>query len=74
MFILYLSRMLIRENFKNYIKKAGKNGFKNTEKVTIIGNGPSLAKVLESWSQNKNFLENDVFAVTIFALMKTLKK
>ena len=65
-FILFLFKMLIRENFWNYIRKNGKNSFKNTEKITILGNGPSLKNVLENWRQNKDFLEHDVFGVNYF--------
>lgn len=73
-FFYFLLLMLFRENFKNYIKKAGRNSLKNTDRITILGNGPSLGKVLENWQQNKDFTENDVFAVNYFCTNENFEK
>ena len=65
-FVAFLVYMLIYEDFKNYIKKAGRNSRKQTNSLAVLGNGPSLAKVLETWEQNEDITASDVAVVNFF--------
>ena len=65
-FLAFIVYMLIYEDFKNYIKKAGRNSKKKTQTLAILGNGPSLSKVLDSWARNEDITKSDVAVVNFF--------
>lgn len=65
-FLAFLVYMLIHEDFKNYIKKAGRNSKKHADSLAVLGNGPSLAKVLETWERNEDITDSDVAVVNFF--------
>ncbi len=61
---LYFAVMAVKENFRNYISRAGR-GSASHDKVAILGNGPSLAKELPTLLERKD--EYDFMAVNFFA-------
>jgi hypothetical protein len=70
--LLFLLRLIIREDFKNHIKKIGANNMCASKKLVLLGNGPSLTSVLNEWKSNGNLNDADVLAVNYFCLDKTL--
>jgi hypothetical protein len=66
--ILYLLRILTRENFVNYIKKAGANNIHPSKKLVLLASGPSLSETLKNWKTNEIIKNADVLAVNYFCL------
>ena len=64
---LYFAVMAVKENFRNYVGRAGTVGEPKPSAV-ILGNGPSLAKDLPRLIERREHLTKDVMAVNFFAL------
>ena len=63
---LYFAIMAVKENFRNYICRAGTIG-EPKESVVILGNGPSLAEDLPRLIARREHETKDVMAVNYFA-------
>jgi hypothetical protein len=66
-FFLYL---LIKEDFIDYIKKAGTNNMCVSKKLIVLGNGPSIAIDIENLKTNDTFKNADALAVNYFCQHK----
>lgn len=64
---LYFAVMAVKENFRNYIRRAGTVG-EPKPSVVILGNGPSLAEDLPRLIAQGGHATKDVMAVNYFAL------
>ena len=64
---LYFAVMAVKENFRNYVGRAGTVGEPKPSAV-ILGNGPSLAEDLPRLIERREHLTKDVMAVNFFAL------
>ena len=64
---LYFAVMAVKENFRNYIRRAGTVG-EPKPSVLILGNGPSLAEDLPRLIERGEHTAKDVMAVNYFAL------
>ncbi len=64
---LYFAVMAVKENFRNYVGRAGTVGEPKSSAV-ILGNGPSLAEDLPRLIERREHLTKDVMAVNFFAL------
>lgn len=64
---LYFAVMAVKENFRNYVSRAGAVGTPKPS-VLILGNGPSLAEDLPRLIERGEYLAKDVMAVNYFAL------
>ena len=64
---LYFAIMAVKENFRNYIRRAGTVG-EPKPSVVILGNGPSLAEDLPRLIAQGEHEAMDVMAVNYFAL------
>ena len=64
---LYFAVMAVKENFRNYIRRAGPAGDPSRGMV-ILGNGPSLADDLPRLIGRREYESKDFMAVNYFAL------
>ena len=64
---LYFAVMGVKENFRNYVGRAGTVGAPKSSAV-ILGNGPSLAEDLPRLIERGEHRTKDVMAVNYFAL------
>lgn len=64
---LYFAVMAVKENFRNYVSRAGTIGAPKSSAV-ILGNGPSLAGDLPRLIERGEHRTKDVMAVNYFAL------
>jgi len=69
--ILFLFRMLTRENFVNHIKRTGANNICSSKKLVLFANGPSLTETLENWKINEIIKNADVLSVNYFCFDDT---
>lgn len=63
----YFAVMAVKENFRNYVGRAGTVGAPKPS-VVILGNGPSLAEDLPRLIERREHETKDVMAVNFFAL------
>ena len=63
---LYFAVMAVKENFRNYIRRAGPTGDPSRGMV-ILGNGPSLAEDLPRLIARREYEARDFMAVNFFA-------
>lgn len=64
---LYFAVMAVKENFRNYVGRAGTVGTPKPS-VLILGNGPSLGEALPRLIERREHETKDVMAVNYFAL------
>ena len=64
---LYFAVMAVKENFRNYIRRAGPAG-DPARGMVILGNGPSLAGDLPQLVERREYASKDFMAVNYFAL------
>lgn len=64
---LYFAVMAVKENFRNYVRRAGTVG-EPKPSVLILGNGPSLSGDLPRLIEQGEHLSKDIMAVNYFAL------
>ena len=64
---LYFAVMAVKENFRNYVGRAGTVGTPKPS-VLILGNGPSLGEDLPRLIERREHETKDVMAVNYFAL------
>lgn len=64
---LYFAVMAVKENFRNYIRRAGPAG-DPARGMVILGNGPSLAGDLPRLVERREYAAKDFMAVNYFAL------
>ncbi len=64
--VLYFAVMTFKENFRNYVGRAGVVG-KPAGTMAILGNGPSLAEDLPRLIESRAFETKDSMAVNYFA-------
>jgi hypothetical protein len=69
--ILFLFRMMTRENLVNYIKKNGANNIHSSKRLVLLANGPSLSETLKNWKTNEIINNVDILAVNYFCLNDT---
>lgn len=63
---LYFAVMAVKENFCNYIRRAG-GVARPAQQLTILGNGPSLADDLPRLIEQRAYQTQDFMAVNFFA-------
>lgn len=63
---LYFAVMAVKENFRNYVGRAGTVGVPKSS-MLILGNGPSLAEDLPRLIDRGEHLSKDVMTVNFFA-------
>ena len=63
---LYFAVMAVKENFRNYIRRAGPTGDPSRGMV-ILGNGPSLSDDLPRLIARREYEAKDFMAVNFFA-------
>lgn len=64
---LYFAVMAVKENFRNYIRRAGP-AVDPARGMVILGNGPSLAGDLPRLVERREYAAKDFMAVNYFAL------
>ncbi len=64
--LFYFAVMAVKENFRNYISRAGA-GITLREGVVVLGNGPSLREDLPRLLERGEHLKKDFMAVNYFA-------
>ena len=64
--VLYFTVMAVKENFRNYVGRAGRNPGADAATLAILGNGPSLAGELPALMEDT--APRDLMAVNYFAL------
>lgn len=65
---LFFATMLLKEDFHNYVKRAGTIDMVASKRLAILGNGPSFKKELPRLIENRSWEECDMMAVNFFAL------
>lgn len=63
---LYFAVMAVKENFRNYVGRAGTVG-RPAQSMVILGNGPSLADDLPRLIERREYETEDFLAVNFFA-------
>lgn len=63
---LFFALMAWKENFRDYIRRAGPVGERSDE-IVLLANGPSLAKELPALIERGEHLQKDFLAVNYFA-------
>ena len=63
---LYFAVMAVKENFRNYVGRAGRTPGADAATLAILGNGPSLARELPVLMEDA--APRDLMAVNYFAL------
>lgn len=63
---LFFALMAWKENFRNYIRRAGPQGVP-TDEIVLLANGPSLARELPQLLASGEHLRRDFLAVNYFA-------
>lgn len=74
--LLFFAIMAVKEDFCDYVGKAGAQDMNPSKRLAILGNGPSLAQQMPQLIAQKEWLKADLMAVNFFALsdeMLTLK-
>ena len=66
--LLYFATMVVKEDFHNYIKRAGTIEMTPSKRLAVLGNGPSLKKELPRLIEKRAWEEMDMMAVNFFAL------
>lgn len=69
---LYFAVMAVKENFRNYIRRAGPTGDPSRGMV-ILGNGPSLAEDLPRLIARREYEARDFMAVNFFCRGRPLR-
>lgn len=64
--LFYFAVMAVKENFRNYVRRAGPVGTPRGTMV-ILGNGPSLAEELPRLIGRREYANKDFLAVNFFA-------
>ena len=59
--------MAVKENFRNYVRRAGAIDMSPGRKIVLLANGPSLSKELPELIVRGDHLTHDVLAVNYFA-------
>jgi hypothetical protein len=70
----FFFRLLVKENFTDYVKKTGANSMCPSKKLVMLANGPSLVDVIKNWENNDNFEDVDFLAVNYFCHDKIFKE
>ncbi|MBO7194546.1 MAG: hypothetical protein J6V27_00705 [Alistipes sp.] len=66
--LLYFLIMAVKEDFRNYVGKAGAVNMNPSQKLAVLGNGPSLKNQLPRLIEQKEWEYADMMAVNFFAL------
>ena len=66
--LLFFLIMAVKEDFHNYVGKAGALDMKPSKRLAILGNGPSLKQQLPKLIEQKEWEQADMMAVNFFAL------
>lgn len=64
----YFAVMAVKENFRNYVGRAGRTPGAQADTLAILGNGPSLRRELPQLIESGALRGRDVLAVNFFAL------
>ena len=70
---LYFAVMAVKENFRNYIRRAGPTGDPSRGMV-ILGNGPSLSDDLPRLIARREYEAKDFMAVNVFCRGRPLTR
>ena len=65
--MLYFLIMTVKEDFRNYVGKAGAVNMHSSKRLAILGNGPSLKQQLPKLIEHKEWEQADMMAVNFFA-------
>ena len=66
--LLYFLIMAVKEDFRNHVGKAGAMDMNPTQRLAILGNGPSLKTQLPQLIAQREWEKADIMAVNFFAL------
>ncbi|MBQ2374756.1 MAG: hypothetical protein II299_06575 [Alistipes sp.] len=66
--LLYFLVMVVKEDFRNYVGTAGAENMNPSQRLAILGNGPSLKHQLPQLIKQKEWEQADMMAVNFFAL------
>lgn len=66
--VFYFAVMAVKENFRNYVGRAGRTSGADAGTLAILGNGPSLGRELPQLIDSGALAERDLLAVNYFAL------
>ena len=69
---LYFAVMAVKENFRNYVGRAGTVG-RPAQSMVILGNGPSLAGDLPRLIERREYETEDFLAVNFFRRRRPLR-
>lgn len=64
---LFFAVQAVKEDFRNYVKRAGRVPDSKSDNILMLANGPSLSDDLPKIIQRGEHLEKDVLAVNYFA-------
>lgn len=65
---IFFATMVAKEDFRNYVVRAGVNAMHSSRRLAILGNGPSLAEQLPLLIEQREWEQADIMAVNFFAL------
>ena len=66
--MLFFATMAVKEDFRNYVGRAGVEQMSAERRLAILGNGPSLAVQLPRLIAERAWEKSDMMAVNFFAL------
>ena len=66
--LLFFATMAAKEDFVNYVKRAGAPSMNPSRRLAILGNGPSLREQMPRLIGGKEWEKADMLAVNFFAL------
>ena len=71
--LLFFATMAAKEDFRNYVGRAGVENMSQERRLAILGNGPSLKEQLPRLIAEKAWEQTDIMAVNFFALSEEYK-
>ena len=66
--MLFFATMAVKEDFRNYVVRAGANDMHPSRRLAILGNGPSLKCQMPALIASREWEKADMMAVNFFAL------
>lgn len=71
--LLYFLIMAVKEDFHNYVARAGALDMHPSKRLAILGNGPSLKEQLPKLIEQREWEQADMMAVNFFALSEEFR-
>ena len=66
--LIFFATMAVKEDFRNYVVRAGANDMNPSRRLAILGNGPSLKEQMPALISSREWEQADMMAVNFFAL------